>query len=164
MTDTTQRTAQSVTVPRPPGHRRRLVVVGNGMAGIRAVVRRSSNAAARGPSTSPSSATNRTGTTTGSCCPTCCPGRRAEEGIVLNPLSWYEENGIDLRAGVRVDHVDHAARVVHDAAGGRTPYDTLPIATAPRPFFPPMEGCTAVTVPCSRGCSRSARSTTPGRC
>ncbi|WP_380170022.1 nitrite reductase large subunit NirB [Kineococcus sp. DHX-1] len=139
MTDTTQRTAQSVTVPAPRGHRRRLVVVGNGMAGIRAV----EEVLERGGAGSfdvtvfgdePYGNYNRIMLSH------VLSGEEAEEGIVLNPLSWYEENGIDLRAGVRVDHVDHAARVVHDAAGGRTPYDTLLIATGSTPFFPPMEG------------------------
>ncbi len=67
-------------------------------------------------------------------------GEETEEGIFLNSLPWYAENGIDLRAGVRVERIDRFAKVVHDAGGGRTPYDVLLLATGSTPFFPSMEG------------------------
>ncbi|WP_342762296.1 nitrite reductase large subunit NirB [Kineococcus rhizosphaerae] len=67
-------------------------------------------------------------------------GEETEEAIFLNALPWYAQNSIDLRAGVRVDRIDRFAKVVHDADGGRTPYDTLLLATGSTPFFPTMEG------------------------
>ncbi len=60
--------------------------------------------------------------------------------IYLNPIDWYAENGIDLRSGVRVVRVDRYARVVHADDGTRMHYDKLVIATGSRSFFPPMDG------------------------
>lgn len=60
--------------------------------------------------------------------------------IYLNPLDWYVENGIDLRSGVRVVRIDRFARVVHAQDGTAMRYDRLIIATGSRSFFPPMEG------------------------
>ncbi|BEP13381.1 nitrite reductase large subunit NirB [Acidothermaceae bacterium B102] len=60
--------------------------------------------------------------------------------IYLNPLEWYADNGIELRAGVRVVRVDRFARVVHADDGTAMRYDRLVIATGSRSFFPPMEG------------------------
>jgi nitrite reductase (NADH) large subunit len=60
--------------------------------------------------------------------------------IYLNPIDWYQENRIDLRAGVRVVRVDRFARVVHADDGTALHYDKLIIATGSRSFFPPMEG------------------------
>ncbi|MCW2529914.1 MAG: nitrite reductase large subunit, partial [Pseudonocardiales bacterium] len=60
--------------------------------------------------------------------------------IYLNPLEWYTENRIDLRAGVRVVRVDPFARLVHADDGTSIRYDRLIIATGSRSFFPPMEG------------------------
>ncbi|MGH3719574.1 MAG: nitrite reductase large subunit NirB [Pseudonocardiaceae bacterium] len=62
------------------------------------------------------------------------------EEIFLNPLSWYDENGITLRAGVRVVRIDRFARVVFADDGSIVRYDKLIIATGSRTFFPPMEG------------------------
>ena len=60
--------------------------------------------------------------------------------IYLNPLDWYTENDIDLRSGVRVVRVDRFARVVHADDGTAMHYDRLVIATGSRSFFPPMDG------------------------
>ncbi len=60
--------------------------------------------------------------------------------LYLNPLDWYAENGITLRAGVRVVRVDRFARVVLADDGTILGYDKLIIATGSRTFFPPMDG------------------------
>jgi len=67
-------------------------------------------------------------------------GEGDEDGIVLNPREWYEENGIDLRCGVRVTSVDVHAKEVVDATGATTPYDVLLLATGSSPRIPPMDG------------------------
>jgi nitrite reductase (NADH) large subunit len=67
-------------------------------------------------------------------------GKDDTSEIYLNPLDWYSENGIDLRSGVRVVRVDRFARVVQADDGTRMRYDRLLIATGSRTFFPPMEG------------------------
>jgi nitrite reductase (NADH) large subunit len=63
-----------------------------------------------------------------------------EDEIFLNPRSWYDENGIDLHAGVRIVRIDRHSKVVLGDDGSVTPYDVLVLATGSRSFFPPMEG------------------------
>ncbi|GAB6900670.1 nitrite reductase large subunit NirB [Kineosporia succinea] len=67
-------------------------------------------------------------------------GEEDESGIFLNDLSWYEENGITLRAPVRITRIDRFAKVVDGDDGSSTPYDVLVVATGSRSFIPPMEG------------------------
>jgi nitrite reductase (NADH) large subunit len=66
-------------------------------------------------------------------------GEDAEE-IYLNPLDWYSDNAITLHAGVRVVRIDRFARKVFADDGQVLPYDKLIIATGSRTFFPPMDG------------------------
>ncbi|OBG20672.1 nitrite reductase large subunit [Mycobacterium sp. 852002-51057_SCH5723018] len=60
--------------------------------------------------------------------------------IYLNPVDWYVENGIDLRAGVRVVRIDPFARLVHADDGTTIRYDKLILATGSRSFYPPVDG------------------------
>lgn len=60
--------------------------------------------------------------------------------IYLNPLDWYGDNDIDLRAGVRVVRVDPFAHLVHADDGSTVRYDKLILATGSRSFFPPVDG------------------------
>ena len=60
--------------------------------------------------------------------------------IFLNPLEWYRDNGITLHAGVRVVRIDRFAKLVLADDGTVTPYDALIIATGSRTFFPPVRG------------------------
>ena len=60
--------------------------------------------------------------------------------IYLNALDWYSDNGIDLRAGVRVVRIDTFAHLVHADDGTAMHYDKLILATGSRSFFPPMAG------------------------
>ncbi|SFE12394.1 nitrite reductase large subunit NirB [Paracidovorax konjaci] len=71
-------------------------------------------------------------------------GEQTLEEIVLNDWAWYEENGITLHAGCTVREVDRTRRVVRGTdAQGRTveaPYDRLIIATGSNPFILPIPG------------------------
>ncbi|MGY1804118.1 nitrite reductase large subunit NirB [Blastococcus sp. SYSU D00922] len=67
-------------------------------------------------------------------------GEEHEDDIVLNSHDWYADNGIDLRAGVRVARIDTAAKLVHADDGSATPYDHLVLATGSYSFIPPMAG------------------------
>jgi len=121
--------------------KRNLVVIGNGMAGARTV----EEILARGGAEmfniamfggEPFGNYNRimlSGVLDGS--------HKAAE-IVLNPLAWYEQNGIRLHAGIRATRILRFARRVLGSDGSEEPYDKLVIATGSRSFIPPIPGLT----------------------
>ena len=63
--------------------------------------------------------------------------------IFINPLSWYEENNVTLHAGSPVTKIDRSSRMVEAANGVQAHYDKLLIATGSRAFLPPIKGSTA---------------------
>src|SRR5438105_7022792 len=67
-------------------------------------------------------------------------GERSADEITLNPLEWYQRNDIRLRLGVRVVGVDPDAKTVTGDDGSLTPYDTLLLATGSSAFMPPITG------------------------
>ena len=67
-------------------------------------------------------------------------GERAADDITINPLEWYQRNGIALRLGVRITDVDPALKTVTADDGSVTPYDTLLLATGSSAFMPPIDG------------------------
>ncbi|HEY0821110.1 MAG TPA: nitrite reductase large subunit NirB [Rhizobacter sp.] len=67
-------------------------------------------------------------------------GEQTLDEIVLNPLSWYEENRIKLHLGKKVVDVDRRNRIVKAADGTEEPYDRLLIATGSNPFILPVPG------------------------
>ena len=67
-------------------------------------------------------------------------GEQTLEQIVLNPLSWYAEHGITLHTGKTVTQIDRVRRVVHAADGTEAPYDRLLLATGSKPFILPVPG------------------------
>jgi len=71
-------------------------------------------------------------------------GEQTLDEIVLNPYSWYEENGITLHVGKKVTEVDRVKRVVRsvDATGQVTEaaYDRLLLCTGSNPFILPVPG------------------------
>gem|GEM_PF-2441496 len=69
-------------------------------------------------------------------------GSSEPKDIFLNPLEWYERNGVSLRAGVRVEVVDREKKIVSAAGGINEPYDRLVFATGSKPFVPPIAGLT----------------------
>ncbi|MDD7965600.1 nitrite reductase large subunit NirB [Actinomycetospora lemnae] len=73
------------------------------------------------------------------------------DDLYLNPLDWYDENGITLHAGVRIVRIDRHAKVVLGDDGSVTPYDVLVLATGSRSFFPPVEGMWASNTELTRG-------------
>lgn len=117
----------------------RLVVVGNGMAGIRAieeVLARDSGEAFDITvfGDEPYGNYNRI------LLSNVLAGIDDPAEIYLNKLDWYGDNAIDLRAGVRVVRIDTFAHLVHADDGRRVRYDKLILATGGRSFFPPMTG------------------------
>src|SRR5437773_7944562 len=68
-------------------------------------------------------------------------GSQDPKEIFLNPLAWYAENGVTLHAGRRVTRIDREAKTVH-ADGVEESYDYLVFATGSKPFVPPVPGTT----------------------
>jgi nitrite reductase (NADH) large subunit len=67
-------------------------------------------------------------------------GEKEAGDIVLNGIDWYRSNGIQLRVGVRIEDVDAARRQVIGADGSVTPFDKLILATGSSAFIPPIPG------------------------
>ncbi|MCH7344695.1 nitrite reductase large subunit NirB [Pelomonas sp. CA6] len=71
-------------------------------------------------------------------------GEQTLDEIILNPLSWYESHGITLHLGCPVQRIDRVRRqvVAVDAAGREitADYDRLLIATGSTPFMLPVPG------------------------
>lgn len=63
-----------------------------------------------------------------------------DEDLLLNPMSWYRENGVTLYAGDRAVSLDRFAKSVRCESGRDVPYDILIIATGSNTFFPNMDG------------------------
>ncbi len=136
--------------------KKRLVVIGNGMAGGRVV----EEILARDPDrfaitmfgAEPYGNYNRI------LLSNVLNGSQPMEDTFLNPLAWYAEHNVQLHAGVKATLIDRERRVVIGqpmrtdapaygldgcapaAACIEEPYDTVIIATGSRPFVPPMDG------------------------
>jgi len=67
-------------------------------------------------------------------------GEHALQDLILNDWSWYERHGIRLLAGQPVHHIDPQARCVETVNGVRETYDALILATGSSPFIPPIPG------------------------
>ena len=59
--------------------------------------------------------------------------------IFLNSLAWYEENRIRLHAGIKALSIDRVGKQVFGACGIIEAYDKLIIATGSNPLIPPIE-------------------------
>ena len=71
-------------------------------------------------------------------------GEQTLEQIVLNDWAWYQEHGITVHAGCTVNEVNRARRTVHasgkDGQAISVPYDRLILATGSNPFMLPIPG------------------------
>jgi nitrite reductase (NADH) large subunit len=119
--------------------RRKLVVIGNGMAGARTVEEILARGGAEQFSITmfgdePYGNYNRIMLSH------VLSGEETDAEIFLNSLPWYIENGITLHAGVRATRIDRFSKFVYSDDGQVTPYDVLIIATGSRSFMPAIEG------------------------
>lgn len=62
------------------------------------------------------------------------------DDIMLNDDDWYAERGIRLHKGSRVVHIHRGRREVVAEDGTREPYDRLLLATGSNPFVIPVPG------------------------
>ena len=120
------------------GPRPKLVVVGNGMAGIRAV----EELLKLSPDlyditvfgSEPHPNYNRI------LLSPVLAGEQELDDIVLNDRQWYADNGITLLTGKTITQIDRIRRQVIAADGTKAAYDRLLIATGSNPFILPIEG------------------------
>ena len=136
-------TRKSRSVPESPPARR-LVVVGNGMAGARAV-EEILERATPGQFSITMFGDEPYGNYNRIMLSHVLSGEESDQDIFLNTLKWYRDNDITLHAGWRVVRIDRFAKLVHavdsrDGARRTTPYDVLIIATGSNSFMPAMEG------------------------
>jgi nitrite reductase (NADH) large subunit len=73
-------------------------------------------------------------------------GEKTAEDIILNPAEWYQQNGIALRLGVRIVDVNMERKFVVGDDGSETSFDKLLLATGSSPFIPRIEGLTKENV------------------
>ncbi|MCG7347151.1 nitrite reductase large subunit NirB [Sphingomonas sp. ACRSK] len=115
-----------------------LVVIGNGMAGCRAI----EELLARDPDryrvtifgAEPHVNYNRIMLSP------LLAGEKTFDDIVINGPDWYRDNGIELVAGDPVTAIDRAAKTVTSRSGRTVQYDKLLIATGSDPFIIPVPG------------------------
>src|SRR5438270_634999 len=119
--------------------RERLVVVGNGMAGCRAVEEILERDASRYRITifgaEPRVNYNRIMLSP------VLAGEQSFEDIVLNDERWYADNGIELIAGDPVVEIDREQKLVRAGSGRERAYDRLIIAAGSNPILIPVPGC-----------------------
>ncbi|NMN98674.1 nitrite reductase large subunit NirB [Antrihabitans stalactiti] len=63
-----------------------------------------------------------------------------DEDLMLNPMTWYRENGVKLHVGDRAMKLDRFAKQVTCESGRVVEYEVLIIATGSNTFFPNMDG------------------------
>ena len=128
------------TIHETPVTRRKLVIIGNGMAGARMA----EDILAADPNhdfdivmfgDEPYGNYNRI------LLSNVLNGSQEPQEIFLNALAWYEENQITLHAGKRVTKIDRENKIVY-ADDVAEEYDVLIFATGSRPFVPPIQGTT----------------------
>ncbi|RJQ48280.1 MAG: NAD(P)/FAD-dependent oxidoreductase [Gammaproteobacteria bacterium] len=67
-------------------------------------------------------------------------GEKTIAEIMLNDRQWYADNGIMLHCGTEVAWIDRARRRVITADGASAVYDRLVLATGSNPFVVPVPG------------------------
>lgn len=120
------------------GEREKLVVIGNGMAGCRAV----EEVLARDPDrytitifgAEPRVNYNRIMLSP------VLAGEKTFDEIVINDQKWYDDNAITLISGDPVAHIDREKKTLIARSGHVEPYDKLLIATGSDPFIIPVPG------------------------
>jgi nitrite reductase (NADH) large subunit len=67
-------------------------------------------------------------------------GEMTLQDIMLNDVDWYAANNITLHLNRRIVKIDRVARKVIAADGSEAPYDRLLLATGSNPFMLPVPG------------------------
>lgn len=67
-------------------------------------------------------------------------GEKELDEIMINTREWYDDNGITLHTGDPVESIDRRRRMVKSRSGEEVPYDRLLLATGSNPFMIPVPG------------------------
>src|ERR1051325_1543852 len=67
-------------------------------------------------------------------------GEKSLDDVTLHPIDWYREKGIGLRLGGGIVDVDACAKTVTGDDGSRTGFDKLLLATGSSPVIPQIAG------------------------
>lgn len=67
-------------------------------------------------------------------------GDKTIEDIMLHPHAWYRDKGIRFIAGDPAVKIDRPRKQVYTAKGEVIDYDRLVLATGSKPFIPPIQG------------------------
>ncbi|AZM38062.1 nitrite reductase small subunit NirD [Acinetobacter sp. WCHA39] len=67
-------------------------------------------------------------------------GEKTIEDIMLHPHAWYSDKGIKFIADDPAIKIDRTRKTVHTEKGETIDYDRLIIATGSKPFIPPVQG------------------------
>jgi nitrite reductase (NADH) large subunit len=118
--------------------RRRLIVIGNGMAGMRTVEELLQLAPEAYDITvfgaEPHGNYNRI------LLSPLLAGEKHLDEIIIHAPEWYTKHGVTLQAGDPVIDIDRRRRVVRSGKGVELPYDRLLIATGSKPIILPLPG------------------------
>ncbi|WP_168118671.1 nitrite reductase large subunit NirB [Paenibacillus sp. HB172176] len=118
--------------------KKKLVVIGNGMAGVRCVEEIIAISPDRYEITiigaEPHTNYNRIMLSK------VLQGNTSIDDITINPQSWYDDNGITLFKGEAAIGIDASKRSVTTEAGRKISYDKLILATGSNPFMLPLPG------------------------
>lgn len=134
----TQPLRHYVAAPKPRAEKARLVVVGNGMAGMRVVEELLEIA----PDLYEIEVfgAEKHGNYNRILLSPVLSGEKKISDIMLHPPGWYAERGIEFHAGDEVVAIDRRRRLVTSRSGLVTSYDRLLIATGSSPFVLPLPG------------------------
>lgn len=128
--------------------RQKLVMVGNGMAGMRTI----EELLARAPDlyditifgAEPHPNYNRI------LLSSVLAGEKSVDEIIINSREWYRENHIALHSGELITELDAEARILTSSSGRKLAYDKLILATGSKPLVPPIPGLNLPGVCCFR--------------
>jgi len=120
------------------GHKRRLVVVGNGMAGMRTVEELLKIAPTMYDIEVFGAETH--GNYNRILLSPVLAGEKRVDEIMLHPPAWYIEQGVTLHSGHPAVAIDRVRRRVTSQAGAEATYDRLLLATGSTPVVLPIAG------------------------
>jgi nitrite reductase (NADH) large subunit len=123
---------------RSAARQRKLVVIGNGMAGMK-VVEELLEVAPKAYDITVFGAEPHPNYNRILLSPVLAGEKRLED-IILNPLDWYRANGVKLYLSDAVIEIDRVRRIVRSRSGQEVAYDRLLLATGSNPVMLPIPG------------------------